>query len=146
MITLHIGKLLEDEGFGVLALTGNEANAEIYWEDIPLDSQGNPKNGVWVVTRSSTVSRLQTGVQAFDIYARYSNKITTANKLEGILNYLRDAYGEVCELPTIPEYSETVYRNVSIEPVSSVENVGSDVNNKIVKVISGIIRYEEEES
>ena len=88
MITLHIAQLLSEEGFGTLALTGNETNPEIFWEEASLDRQGNPRNGVWVVTRPSEVSRLNTGVQSFDIYARYPNKIKTHQKLKDILSYL----------------------------------------------------------
>lgn len=134
MVSLHIAKLLEDEGFGTL-------DTDIFWEEAPLDSKGNPKEGVWVVTRGSEVTRLKTGVQNFDIYARYKNKVQTSQKLESILEFLKEAYGTVCELPIVPPHSTTVYKDVVIEPVSGIENVGSDEQDKIVKVISGVIRY-----
>lgn len=137
MVTLHLLKLLEDEGFGVI-------DTNLFWEEVPLDSNGDPLDGVWIVTRGTEISRTNVGQQAFDIYARYANKLTTAGKLEDILNYLQEAYGEVCELPDVPPYSASVYSNVRIEPVSSVENVGTDENEKIVKLISGIIRYNKE--
>lgn len=137
MVTLHLLKLLEDEGFGVI-------DTNLFWEEVPLDSNGDPLDGVWIVTRGTEISRTNVGQQAFDIYARYANKLTTASKLEDILKYLQEAYGEVCELPDVPPYSASVYSNVRIEPVSSVENVGTDENEKIVKLISGIIRYNKE--
>lgn len=137
MVTLHLLKLLEDRGFGVI-------DTNLFWEEVPLDSNGDPLDGVWIVTRGTEISRTNVGQQAFDIYARYANKLTTAGKLEDILNYLQEAYGEVCELPDVPPYSASVYSNVRIEPVSSVENVGTDENEKIVKLISGIIRYNKE--
>lgn len=134
MVTLHLLQLLANEGFGTI-------DTDLFWEEAPLDSKGDPINGVWLVTRGSEVTRLNVGIQAFDIYARYSNKLTTHTKLEAILTYLREAYGEVCELPDVPGYSASQYTQVMIEPTSSVENVGSDENEKIVKVISGIIHY-----
>lgn len=134
MVTLHLLKLLEDEGFGTI-------NTDLFWEDAPLNSAGVPKDGVWIVTRGSEVSRVDAGIQAFDIYARYANKVTCAQKLEDILVYLRNAYQEVCELPTVPPQSDTQYINVSIQPTSGVENVGTDDQEKIVKVISGEVRY-----
>src|SRR5690606_26981369 len=136
MVTLHLAKWLEQEGFGTL-------DTDIFWEEVPLGSNGKPKEGVWVVSRSPAVDRLNVGIQNFDIYARYANKITTGNKLKAILKRLQEAYGDVCTLPTVPPYSLTEYTNVTIEPVSGVDNVGSDEQDKIVKVISGIIYYEE---
>ena len=134
MIALHILKLLEDEGFGTI-------DTDLFFEEAPLDGQGKPKQGVWIVERGTSVNRFSTQTQNFDIYSRFSNKLTGYKKLEAILNYLQEAYGEVCELPAVPPYSSTVYENVRIEPTSSVENVGTDVDNKIVRVISGIVQY-----
>lgn len=134
MVTLHLLKLLEDEGFGTL-------DTDLFWEEVPLNSEGNPKEGVWIVTRGTEISRIDIGIQNFDIYARYSNKVTCAKKLEDILRFLQDAYEEVCDLPTVPPHSTTQYTNVSIVPTSAVENVGTDENEKIVKVIAGVIRY-----
>jgi hypothetical protein len=137
MITLSLAKWLEQEGFGTL-------EADIFWEEIALDNDGKPKDGIWVVSRSPSVTRLNVGIQNFDIYARYANKITTEIKLKQILNRLQEAYGDVCTLPSVEPYSSTAYINVTIEPVSGVENVGSDDQDKIVKVISGIVHYEEQ--
>lgn len=134
MIALHILKLLENEGFGTI-------DSDLFFEEAPLDGQGKPKQGVWIVERGTSVNRFNTQTQNFDIYSRYTNKLTGYKKLEGILDFLQEAYGEVCELPAVPPYSSTVYENVRIEPTSSVENVGTDVDNKIVRVISGIVQY-----
>ena len=134
MIALHILKLLEDEGFGTI-------DTDLFFEEAPLDGQGKPKQGCWIVERGTSVTRLNHQTQNFDIYSRYTNKLTGYKKLEAILDFLQEAYGEVCELPAVPPYSSTVYHNVRIEPTSSVENVGTDVDNKIVRVISGIVRY-----
>ena len=134
MIALHILKLLEDEGFGTI-------DTDLFFEEAPLDGQGKPKQGVWIVERGTTISRLNHRTQNFDIYSRYTNKLTGYKKLEAILDFLQEAYGDVCELPAVPPYSSTVYENVSIEPTSSVENVGTDENDKIVRVISGTVRY-----
>lgn len=135
MITLHLLQLLDDNGFGTI-------DEDLFWEEAPLDGQENPEEGVWIVTRGSSVNRFGVHLQAFDIYSRYANKLTGAQKLEAILEYLRQAYGEVCTLPTVDPYSDNEYTNVRIRPTSSVENVGTDENNKIVRVISGEVQYE----
>jgi hypothetical protein len=139
MISLHIAKLLSDNGFGVLALTGNEADAEIFWEEIPVDSKGVSKDGLWVVTRGLPINRF-TSVQAVDIYSRYANKLSGSRKLEDVINFLKEAYAEVCVLPIIEGYSETLYQAV-IEPSSSIENVGSDAQDKVVRVVSAQVNY-----
>lgn len=134
MIALHILKLLEDEGFGTIG-------TDLFFEEAPLDGQGKPKQGVWIVERGTSVSRFNHQTQNFDIYSRYTNNLTGYKKLEDILDFLQEAYGEVCELPTVPPHSNTVYENVRITPVGSVENVGVDENSKIVRVISGTVQY-----
>ena len=134
MIALHLLKLLEDEGFGVI-------DQALFFEEAPLGSQGDPKEGCWIVERGTTINRFNHQTQNFDIYSRYTNKLTGYQKLEAILDYLQEAYQDVCDLPSVPPYSNAVYENVMIQPTSSVENVGVDENNRIVRVISGVVQY-----
>ena len=79
MITLHIAKLLEGEGFGII-------DQDLFWEEMPLDSNGNARDGIRIVTRGSELSRNGTRTQDFDIYSRSSNKVTGSKKLENILS------------------------------------------------------------
>lgn len=134
MIGLHFAKLLDDLGFGTL-------DTDIFYEEVALDSTGNPKQGIWVIERGSTVSRFNSRIQAIDIYSRYNNKLTGAKKLEQILNYFADHYNDICTLPAVEPYSSEVYSNIRIVPVSSLENVGADENGKIVRVISLEVQY-----
>lgn len=129
MITLSILKELENEGFGTI-------DTDLFFEEASLDSKGNPKNGIWIVTRGSAVSRVNTEIQSFDIYTRYSNKLTGHQKLQEILEWLQEAYGDVCTLPAYPPYTTQTYKNVRIFPTSSIESAGFDENNKLVRVIS----------
>jgi hypothetical protein len=134
MVTLNIAKWLEQEGFGTL-------DSDIFWEEVPIDSSSKPIDGIWVVTRGSALNRFNTTTQQFDVYSRYANKITGALKLEQILERIKEAYGDTCELPTVPPYSITLYDNVRLRPVSGIENVGSDEQDKIVRVISAEVQY-----
>lgn len=133
MISLHIAAWLAEEGFGAL-------DTDIFWEEVSLDSNGNPKDGIWVVTRGTPVTRFTTS-QAFDIYSRYKNKLTGSQKLEAILTRLQEAYGDVCTLPSVPPYSLTEYNNVRIVPTSGIENAGTDEQDKVVRVISGEVQF-----
>jgi len=137
MVTLHIAQLLEDEGFGTLDST-------IFWEDMPLDANGKPIDGLWIVPRGAALSRFDYTTQSFDIYARDKNKVTSSRLLEDILEYLQTAYEEVCELPTVPDVSSTRYYDCRIQPTSAIENVGVDEQDKVVRVISGEIKYKKE--
>lgn len=137
MVTLHIAQLLADEGFGTL-------DQDIFWESMPVDNKGETFEGIWIVPRGIPVTRFKTTIQAFDIYSRYSNKITGSQQLESILEYLSAAYGEVCELPEVPTKSETRYYDVQLTPVSGIENVGTDEQGMVIRVISGEINYKKE--
>lgn len=137
MITLHIAKLLADEGFGTL-------DSDIFWEDMPVDSRGNPIDGVWIVPRGAPLTRFDVCTQSFDIYSRHRNKVTSSRKLEDILEYLQTAFEEVCELPQVPPHSLTQYYDVVITPVSGIENVGTDENEKVIRVISGEVKFKKE--
>ena len=139
MVTLHVAQWLADQGLGTLDTT-------IFWEDVTLDAKGKPKDGIWVVSRGSTLTRFNTTVQQFDVYSRFANKITGSQKLETVLEKIKEAYGDVCELPTVPPYSSTEYVNVRFIPLSGIENVGMDEQGKIVRVVSAEIQYNIKES
>lgn len=137
MITLHLAKLLADNGFGTL-------DQDIFWEDMPVDTKGNPKDGIWIVARGASVTRFKVEQQSFDIYSRNKDKLAGSQKLEDILEFLQDAYDTVCDLPTVPPYSLTQYTEVQITPTSGIENVGTDEQDKVVRVISGEIKCKKE--
>lgn len=136
MITLHILQLLANNDFGVIALTGDEEDATLFFEKLTLD-----KTGLYIASRGAPKSRGVRTTQAFDIYSRGADDIEGAKVLERAFNFLATAYGEVCDLPVVPGYSETEYKNVSIQPTSNIENVGLDANNRIIYVISGQVQY-----
>lgn len=129
MITLSILREIQQAGFGTI-------DTDLFLEEASLKSDGKPKDGLWIVTRGSGVSRVNTEIQSFDIYSRYANKLTGHIKLESLLEWLQEAYGDVCTLQAVPPYTTQTYKNVRIFPTSSIENAGMDENGKIVRVIS----------
>ena len=134
MILLSLLQQFEDVGLGTI-------DVDLFYEDAPLDSNGNAKDGMWIVSRGPQVSHTNTNVQAFDIYSRHKNKLTGAANLYQVLDYLQEAYSGVCTLPSSPPYTTDTYSNVIITPTSGVESVGVDENGKVVRVISGEIRF-----
>lgn len=135
MVTLHVLKLLEDNGFGTI-------DTDLFWEEAPLNANGDPAKGVWIVSRAAPLSRVNVTTQPFDIYARFGNKLETHSILENILHFLQDQYGETCELPTVTPYSETLYTNVRLTPTSGIERTGTDQQDMIVMSISGQVQYD----
>lgn len=135
MIIHSLLQQMQDDGFGTV-------NADLQMGVIPLNAQGNPRNGIAVISRGSAVTRLQVEVQAVDFYVRNTNPLVASQTAQEILEYLRDSYAEICELPALAGYTEETYRNVTIEPTGSVEFVGVDENGGHSFVVSGIVRYE----
>lgn len=133
MITLNILKLLEEQNFGTI-------DVDLFWEEVSLDTKGDAKDGIWIVSRGTPINRFNVCKQSFDIYSRFRNKLTGASKLESILEFFQA--NEVCSLPQVPPYSTNQYSNVRIIPTSGVDNAGTDENQKIVRVVSGQIQYE----
>lgn len=141
MITLHIAKLLADNGFGTLVLTGTETGSNLlYFEKLPIG-----KNGVFIVSRGAPLSRGQRTVQAFDLYARGSNDIDGAKRLNDILKFFSRDFGInlVCDLPIVTGYSTNKYSNVIIEPTQNISNVGQDNADRVIYLASAKITYKE---
>jgi hypothetical protein len=135
MITLHILQLLSDNGFGTIAYTGDEAEADLFFEKLPLD-----KAGVYIVSRGAPLARGQRTTQAFDLYARGVNDLEGGQKLEAILQYLTDTYVQ-CTLPLVTDYSDKEYKRVTLEPTSNVQNVGVDDTDRVIYVVSAQATY-----
>ena len=139
MITLHIGKLLEDNNLGKLVLTGSETGELIFFEKLPVN-----KNGVFIMSRGEALNRGQRTAQSFDIYARGSNDINGAKRLENILEFFtKDCYPS-CTLPLVSGYSTNKYTKTIIMPTSNITNVGVDASDRVIYVCSAIIYYNKE--
>lgn len=134
MILVSILNKLATDGLGTL-------DTDLFYEEADLDSNGNPKAGAWIVSRGAPVTRFIIGVQPFDIYVRYKDKLIAGNKSLAILEKLQEYSKTVCDLDPIEEYEIPIYTNVRIIPTSGVESVGKDEQDRMVYVISGEVRY-----
>lgn len=141
MITLHVLQLLADNGFGTLALTGNETGHDLlHFEKLPLD-----KHGVFVMSVGSPLTRGQRTTQTFDLYARGRNDVEGMKKLEDILTFFANDCWPVCTLPAVPGYSENTYKNCLIQPINNITNVGQDSTDRVIYSISATITYRKEQ-
>lgn len=134
MITLRILKLLEQEGYGTVDIEGT-AKTGLWFEKMP---QG--KTGVAIFSRGSEMGQGIRYTQAFDLYSRGTNDVAGYQKLEQILDTLADSY-TVCDLPKITGVDETEYTNVSIVPISNIENAGQDENFRVLFSITAQVTY-----
>ena len=135
MITLRILKLLEQEGHGTVDINGTINNSGLFFEKLP---QG--KTGVAIYSRGAEIGQGKRYIQAFDLYSRGIDDVAGYQVLEQIIETLMDSY-TVCSLPKITGIDEENYTNISIVPISSIENSGQDDNDRVLYSITAQITY-----
>ena len=135
MITLRILKLLEQEGHGTVDIDGTINTAGLFFEKLP---QG--KTGVAIYSRGAEIGHGKRHVQAFDLYSRGINDVAGYQVLEQIIETFMDSY-TVCSLPKVTGIDEEDYTNVSIVPISNIENAGQDDNDRVLYSITAQVTY-----
>lgn len=134
MILLSLLKKFETDNIGTIDM-------DLFYEEAALNSRGEPKQGIWITSRGAPISRLNINIQAFDVYFRFKNKITASQKAFMVLDKLQEYYQLTCDLEAVPPYTTQAYKNVTIQPTTSIESVGADDQDNIILVVSGEIRY-----
>lgn len=138
MVTLHILKWLEDNGFGTLDIDGSVKADGLYFEKL---TEG--KTGVAIFSRGAPLGRgLRTSL-AFDLYSRGTDDVEGLKKLENILSFMTDSFAEACTLPAVPDVSETIYNRVTVVPISNIENAGLDPNDRVIYTATAQVTYEQ---
>ena len=138
MIIHSLLQQMSDDGFGTV---GEDLQIGV----LPVDGNGDARNGIAVTPRGLPVTRIQIEEQAVDLYVRNTNPLTALNKAQELLEYLKDSFAEVCDLPPLEGVTEETFTNVTITPSSSVELVGSDDNGGTTFVVSGEIQYKKDD-
>lgn len=128
---------------GVGNLTKNE---NFFWEEMPLQKDGKPAQGVWIVTRPGSNSgrngkNLHTTA---DFYVAFKNKAKTEVVHKAIRDYLLNNLC-FCELSgSIDGTSYSYYfENVRLIGATTPQNDGITENGLIVKVASVELVYDE---
>lgn len=134
MILLSVLKKLEQDGVGTI-------DVDLFYEMAAVDADGKPKPGMWIVARGNQVSRLDVGIQSFDIFTRYSDKLLGSQKAQQILEKLQDYFGQVCDLDAVPPYTTQEYKRVRIIPTTGIDSIGADDQDRMVYAVSGEVRY-----
>lgn len=139
MITLAILDQLQKDGVAGLTVDSN-----LFWEEAPLQKDGKPAQGVWLVTRSGNASNSPKGRNlrsTVDFYVALKNKAETEETHQAILSWIL-ANKCFCELSGSVGSATYAYENVRIRPATTPENYGSTENGLIVKIASADLIYD----
>lgn len=139
MITLALLKQLVDDGVANLVIDQN-----CFWEQAPLQKDGSPASGVWLVTRGGNASNSPKGLNlrtTVDFYVAFANKPKTEEVHQQILEWM-------IQNPCICELSGSVggvtysYANIRIRPTTTPQNFVITQNNLVVKIASAELVYD----
>lgn len=139
MITLALYKQMIADDVADL-----EENTDFFWEELPLQNNGKPAQGAWLVTRGGDAAAKPKGHNlntTVDIYVTFGNKVKTEKVLATINKWILDN-PYFCELDgEASDGTEYSFSNVRLFPTTTPQNAGVTENGSIVKVASILIYY-----
>lgn len=139
MITLALLRQIVDDGVANLVIDKN-----CFWEQAPLQKDGSPASGVWLVTRGGNAANSPKGLNlrtTVDFYVALANKPQTEAVHQQILEW-------IIKNPCICEMAGSVggttydYYNVRIRPTTTPQNFVVTQNNLVVKIASAELVYD----
>lgn len=142
MITLALFKKMAEE-----SVAGLTENVDFFWEEMPLQRDGKPAQGVWLITRGGDNSTSRKGLNmrsTVDFYVAFKNKVETETVQKMIQDWLTKSLG-FCELSGSAGGNDYSYSNIRVRPTTTPENAGATTNGLIVKVTSAQLIYDEKQ-
>ena len=139
MITLAILKQMTDDGVADLVL-----DKDAFWEQAPLQKDGKPASGVWVITRGGDASNSPKGLNlktTVDIYVAFANKPKAEGVHQDILTWLI-SNPCICELAGSVGGTSYSFSNVRVRPTTTPQNVMITENDLVVKIASASLVYD----
>lgn len=139
MITLALLRQIIQDEVADLVLDKN-----CFWEQAPLQKDGRPASGVWLVTRGGNASNSPKGLNlrsTVDFYVALANKPKTEEVHQQILEWLIN-HPCICELSG--SVGGTIYNftNIRVRPTTTPQNYVVTENNLVVKIASAEIIYD----
>lgn len=131
IITLSLLKFLEDNGIG-------EIDKNLFWQKLGLGL-----DGLYIADIGASQSRLARHSTTYEIYSRHKDDLVAYKQLLEVANLLRNSYS-VCNLPSVPPFTDEGFSQVTIMPPTTISNNGQDSNGRIVYSITGQIFYEDD--
>lgn len=138
MITLALLKqMVADE------VAGLTIDKDLYWEEMPLQKDGKPASGVWLVTRGGTAgdAKGHNLHSTVDFYVALASKPKTEAVHQEILRWINANRGW-CELSGSVGGTTYAFSNVRIRPTVTPQNYGQTENGLIVKIASAEVIYD----
>lgn len=137
MITLALLEQMVRDNVADLTL-----DKDLFWEELPLQRDGKPASGVWLVTRGGTAGdakgrNLHTTV---DFYVALANKPKTEAVHQRILEWIIKNRC-FCELSGSVGGTTYSFSNVRLRPTVTPQNFGATENGLIVKIASAEVIY-----
>lgn len=139
MITLAILEQMVADGVADLEIDKN-----CFWEQAPLQSNGKPASGVWLVTRGGSAMNSPKGLNlrsTVDFYVALANKPKTEAVHQEILEWI---IANPCFCKLVGSVGGTIYSftNVRIRPTTTPQNFVVTENNLVVKIASAELVYD----
>ena len=115
----------------------------LFWEELPLQRNGKPASGVWLVTRGGNAGdakgrNLHTTV---DFYVALANKPKTEAVHQQILRWII-ANPCFCELSGSVGGTTYAFSNIRLRSTTTPQNYGATDNGLIVKIASAEVIYD----
>lgn len=139
MITLAILEQMEADNVAGLVIDQNA-----FWEQAPLQKDGQPASGVWLVTRGGSAMNSPKGLNlhsTVDFYVALANKPKTEAVHKQILDWIL-ANPCFCELTGSVGGTSYNFSNVRIRPTTTPQNFVVTQNNLVVKIASAELVYD----
>ena len=139
MITLALLEQMVSDNVANLVIDQN-----CFWEQAPLQKNGAPASGVWLVTRGGNAANSPKGLNlhsTVDFYVALANKPQTEAVHQKILEW-------IIKNPSICSLSGSVggvtysFSNVRVRPTTTPQNFVVTENNLVVKIASAEIIYD----
>lgn len=139
MIAAALIEQMEAEGVANLTI-----DKDFFWEEAPLQKNGDPAEGVWIVTRGGGADTSVKGMNlqsTLDIYVGFASKPKTEAVHQQIREWLsKSKY--FCNLNGNIGGITYDISNIRLRPTTTPQNYGSTENGVIVKVASVEVFYD----
>lgn len=139
MITIAIFQKMSND-----SVAGLVADRDFFNEELPLQKDGKPAQGTWLVTRGGSATNTPKGINqhtTIDFYVAYANKAKADKIHEQIMSWIR-SNSSICALSGTVAGSSYSFANIRIRPATTPQNMGATENGNIVKVASADITFD----
>ena len=121
-----------------------EIDKNCFWEQAPLQRDGSPASGVWLVTRGGSAMNSPKGLNlrsTVDFYVALANKPKTEYVHQQILEWII-SHPCICEMVGSIGGVNYDYKNVRIRPTTTPQNFVVTENSLVVKIASAELVYD----